>query len=890
VTPAQQALETVQRSPREAIALARRVLVTARGQDAADERATAERAIGLGLRELHDFAGALRHLRRAVRVADRSGSTRTAALARTSYAYVLSNVGRNAAATRELDAALAHLDGMDAGHAVLLRGMVRYYCGRFEEATRDFDAAVDAAGRHGERLVQARALNNRGVLHGYRGDSRRATADLDRAAALFAELGQELAALDVRWNAGNAIAQRGDVPAALRIFAAADGEYRRLDVPRPALLLDRIELLLSVPLIEEARVLADAAVAELRRRGMASDLAEALLARARAALLAGDLDAAEASAAEAGDGFRRQRRRSWEAFARHIRLRAAFLRGERSPALLRATVRVAGALDEVGWRSAALTARIDAARIAADLGRPDRAREQLAQVRRARRGGTAAQRAQGWYAEALRRRLDADPAGAGAALRRGLETLEEYRVSLGATELRARSGVHGEALAAEGLDIALAGGRAGQVLDWAERGRAGALRMTPALPPDDPDLAGALAELRAVTSELSSALLDGRVPPAGLARRQAQLEQRVRELTRQAAAAGAVDRPPRLRSLAAALGDAVLVEYVAHGGRLLAVVVGDGRGTLHDLGELDGLLRELSLLRFALHRLATLPPALLARSGAGANAAALAGRIDRRCLAPLRSRTGDRPLVVVPTGALNAVPWWTLPACRGRPVTVAPSAAVWYRAATAAGGGNGSRPAGAPVLAAGPRLPAAPAEVAALAARVPGATVLTGPDATARAVGQAIDGAPLVHLAAHGTFRADNPLFSAVEFADGPLTVYDLERLRRPPELIVLSACDSGLSAVHPGDELMGLSAALLALGTRTLIATVSAVPAEATAALMLDLHGRMRAGTPPAAALAAAQEAGAGGGDGGGDGPRDGVAWATSAGFVCFGAGWEPG
>src|SRR5215204_4318247 len=127
-----------------------------------DERATAERAIGLSLRELQDFDGALRHLRRAVRIAAAAGSARTAALAGTSYAFVLSNVGRNATAVRVLDAALPHLDGMDAGHAVLLRGMVRYYCGRFEDATRDFDAAVEAAGRYSERLVQARALNNRG--------------------------------------------------------------------------------------------------------------------------------------------------------------------------------------------------------------------------------------------------------------------------------------------------------------------------------------------------------------------------------------------------------------------------------------------------------------------------------------------------------------------------------------------------------------------------------------------------------------------------------------------------------------------------------------------------------------------------------------------------------
>lgn len=71
---------------------------------------------------------------------------------------------------------------------------------------------------------------------------------------------------------------------------------------------------------------------------------------------------------------------------------------------------------------------------------------------------------------------------------------------------------------------------------------------------------------------------------------------------------------------------------------------------------------------------------------------------------------------------------------------------------------------------------------------------------------------------------------------------------------------------------------ALLGLGIRTLIASVLPVPADATTALMLDLHDRMSAGAAPAVALAAAQRAyGVGGDD---------PAAVTGAAFVCFGAG----
>ncbi|MGH8968471.1 MAG: CHAT domain-containing protein, partial [Actinomycetes bacterium] len=175
---------------------------------------------------------------------------------------------------------------------------------------------------------------------------------------------------------------------------------------------------------------------------------------------------------------------------------------------------------------------------------------------------------------------------------------------------------------------------------------------------------------------------------------------------------------------------------------------------------------------------------------------------------------------------------------------------------------------GAVALVAGPRLDHAEAEIAALAGCYPGATVLRGDAATADGTREALDGARLAHVAAHGRFRSDNPLFSCLEMADGPLTVYDLERLRRAPEVLVLSACDSGLSDVKPGDELMGLAAAVMSLGTRTLIASVVPVADEPTRPFMEALHRRLRSGRPPASALAVT------------------TAETGLDGFVCLGAG----
>ena len=153
------------------------------------------------------------------------------------------------------------------------------------------------------------------------------------------------------------------------------------------------------------------------------------------------------------------------------------------------------------------------------------------------------------------------------------------------------------------------------------------------------------------------------------------------------------------------------------------------------------------------------------------------------------------------------------------------------------------------MLVAGPGLAHAEPEIAALAARYPDAVVLSGAEATAANAARALDGAALAHVATHGRFRADHPLFSSLDASDGPLYVYDLERLSSTPQTLVLSACESALSGVRPGDELMGLASAVFALGTRTLIASVTPVDDRDTRTLMLALHAELASGRPAAAA-----------------------------------------
>jgi CHAT domain-containing protein len=210
--------------------------------------------------------------------------------------------------------------------------------------------------------------------------------------------------------------------------------------------------------------------------------------------------------------------------------------------------------------------------------------------------------------------------------------------------------------------------------------------------------------------------------------------------------------------------------------------------------------------------------------------------------------------VVVPTGALHRLPWCCLPGLRARDVTVAPSAALWSQRPPGAEPVPGGPRPGQVMLVAGPGLPGAKAEVDRLARIYPGALVLTGERATVASVVNGFGHCDLVHLAAHGTFRTDSPLFSSVLLADGPLIVHDLERMPRTAPTVVLASCDGGVNGVELGDELIGTAATLLALGVRSLVAPMVGVPDLPTATFMTDLHGHLARGVAPSAALAAAR------------------------------------
>ncbi|MFC3541837.1 CHAT domain-containing protein [Nonomuraea ferruginea] len=514
-------------------------------------------------------------------------------------------------------------------------------------------------------------------------------------------------------------------------------------------------------------------------------------------------------------------------------------------------------------------AHLIAGRLALALGRTAVARTHLAAAARGRRHGPALSRAVAWLAEALRAEAEHDPARLMRACRRGLDVLDQHRATLGSSELRAQASAHGAELAALGQRHALRLDRPRLLLAWSERWRATALAVPSVRPPDDERLQADLAAIRAVTDRLAQARAQG-LPTAHLAAEQLRLERAARSRAlhapgQDADATTGCDVP----ALLAELGGDRLLELVDVDGRLHVLVCGSGTVRRFPAGDTEEAARHIDLARFGLSRLAhgrsTLSPAdLLAQVEKSGRA------LQEALLGDAAHHLGDGEVVIVPPGRLHAVPWALLPALRERTVSVAPSAGTWLRARRA-----GSPSTGRVVLVRGPGLRSDGAEIRHIAPEYPGRVVLGDGTATVAGILRAMDGARLAHVAAHGTFRADSPLFSALRVDDGPLTVYDLERLRRAPRQVVLSSCDSGLTAPTGADELLGLASSLIQLGTTGIVASVVLVNDNAAVPLMVELHRRLSRGACLPAALCEARRAAA----------TDPVATATGWSFVALGA-----
>jgi tetratricopeptide (TPR) repeat protein len=926
---ADRALELAGADPRRALALAEALLE--RADIGGEGRAVAERAAALAELGLGRVAASRARFERARDRALADGVLSRLPEIQIGLAIVLLQSEEPVAAMAEIDAALVLArDRATLGQVQSQRATILMRLGRYPEALEQATIALASCRFAGLAGPVARLLSNQGIVHAYLGDYEEAEVELQEALALLRRQGSDLGVANVVHNLGFVAARRGDIPAALAHFDEAFRQHVRLGIPSPAALTDRCEVLMSARLLPEARAAAAEAIAGLQAAGQAADLAEARLMLAAVAFAGGDFATARSAAEEASEALARQGRNGWAVLGRFVAARATWateaplapipsglgagrLRPEEGARAagtdrrrLAAIVPHAGALARelraAGWRLHALEALIIAARAAIAAGEPAQAVSLLAAAdvaASARHGASSDERVRAWFAVALGRLAGGDSRAALSALRTGLQVAEEHRAAFGATELRARATLASSDLAELGLEIAVGEGSPAGVLEWSERWRARSLWPPEVLPPPDRLLAEGLSQLRHTVAALELVVQAGEGAGAEaqhLVRRRKQLEASIRHRSlgrgRQRRPAAEVPTVPEVQARLGASGSGAVVELVAVAGQLHAVVCTQASCVVRQLGSTAELARWRAAARFALTRLALGRSSYASLVAAGELLGRAASAVDRLLFEPIVgdlsvALTADRPeLVIVPTGTLHSLPWALLPSLRERPLSVAPSLALFMKHS------SGARPGGATVLVAAPGVPSADVEVAALKPLYREAVTLAGRAATAEAVATALQGAARAHVVAHGRFRADNALFSALDLADGPLTVYDLEQIGEGPELLVLSSCDAGRSDVQPGDELMGAAAAMLSLGSRAIVASVVPVPDAGAPSVMAEFHAQLGAGLPPSSALAVTQAA---------HGIR-GLApeeladrslpvlqALAAAGFVCLGAGGRP-
>jgi tetratricopeptide (TPR) repeat protein len=747
------------------------------------------------------------------------------------------------------------------------RGVVFGRANQLDESIAQLDIAVAIRDRAyatggGNHASLATSLLNRGSMHNVAGHPGPAARDFSRLLRVV-ESGQadsrsdaeELAVLYVKAQHGlAALAWRvGDIPRALSYYEKTLAGYARL-MPSalPKARMDQAEALLTAGLSEDAARQLDEALPELLRLRNHQNVAEAELLRATAAFSEGDLAAARKWASSAKRRFERRGNESLGSRAALIRLRADVddaLDRDRVPANLASkALALAETLAKLDLIDQAGLARMLAVRLELRRGELAAAAEHLALVPKPRQVTPVDHRM-------LRRLCLAELAVAGgdrrqayAQARAGLAELSRFRDRMGGVELVSGSAMHGRALGLLAVRLVIEHSRspARQLFGWLERTRAQVYRYQPLPSPADPVLAEKVSEYRYLSREVQQARSTG-AWKRELASRHAALGREVMRLGWRDTPWGQPRPVARVEEVIAELGDRAMISFLAVKDVIMAVVVVAGRVRLVPLGD----VHEVIVAAQEMHAdLDALSPDLLFGPMAKAvsdSAVRRATHLDARLLRPLAALLRDRELVVIPTGALYAVAWGALPSLRGRPVVVVPSATAWLAAQ------RSDRQAGATVLVSGPGLPAAVGEVAGLRRYHPNAEVLDAEQATVPEVLQALDGAALAHVAAHGAHEPANALFSRLELWDGALFAHEMARLRRPPQHVVLAACELALSRIRPGDEALGFAGALLSAGVHTVTAAVTRVGDVAAASAMADYHRQLAAGASPAMALAEA-------------------------------------
>lgn len=834
---------------------------------------------------------ALAALDAAVVAFEALGDTRRAAEVQVNRLHALALLGSYDEATesglRARELFLAHGQEAAAGQIELNLGNLSFRRDRYAEAEAHYRQAHRYILAGGDPRDLARVHNNLALTLTWLHRFREAEALYQRALAMAEAEDLTLTQAEIECNIGNLALLQGRYDRALDYLERSRRRYVALEMPHEAATveLELADAYLELNLAPEAAALYGRLAPSFARLGLRFEEAWATAHHGRAAALLGDDGAARRLLVRARRLFAAEENPTWVALVRlaeaQLCLRAGrFARAERVALLAATGLRASGNTGQL------LLARWLRGEACHALGRDDEARTLLEATLHEAEARSLPQLVWRCCTSLGRIAASVDRAGAEVWLTRATAVIEALRAPLPAEEFRVAFVADKLVPYNELVRLCLedAPPRAAAALAYVERGRSRALAdlLDGAVDPlprarDEFERAG-LARLEELRAELNWCYSQVNRPPEDGGPRSPQAadeiqtailerEEDILALTRQLQQRGAgPGLGPRLDGSSFDLGqlqpelgaDTALVEYFSLDGELLAFIVTDAEvAVVRALGseiEVEALAAQLRFqtdaLRGGVERIARHLPQLERR------ARHYLARLYDILLRPLMPAVGDRRLVVVPYRALHYVPFHALHdgdayVIEGREVAYAPSALALSHCL--------SRPAAVlrrAVLLGVPdeRVPRVRDEVLAIAPLFPQAEVLLDEAATGARLRAALPAADVLHLACHGRFRPDSPLFSALRLADGWMTVRDAYGLELSCDLIALSACETGVSAIAPGDELLGLARGFLSAGAASLLVSLWPVDDAATAEVMAGFYRRLLAGERPAAALRAAQ------------------------------------
>lgn len=763
------------------------------------------------------------------------------------------------------------------------------YMGRYDEALDAYATAEEAYRALGMTEHLGQIIDNRGAILSLLGRGTEALTAHEAAANIFEEAGLTLSQAKALGNIGETCLQLGDYRLSLEAFEKARSLLSSIDALAEEyfLLRNTADSYLALNLYSEALATYREVDSALGEAGMAHERARALWGMGSALVARSELETAEEALAEAAKLFTAAGNTP---LLSGVMLEQASLleaRGDREAALT-VTRRALELVSERDWPVQAVYAHLRLV----DLLLPE-VTEAATHLREAQRLADLLALPQLRYRLNERlgrlRRLQGRDEEARVLLEAAVDEIERLRGTVAQEKMRA-SFLQDKTVAYEDLlRLHLARGSDKDLqlaITVAERAKSRALVdlltgvvRREAVAVGDPGTRARIQNLQADLDATYNQVLgctggsDHDIPLPDLHDRAVELEEEISLLRLQAATASPdpfAASVPREDIREQLPSDVTLLAYHVVGDEILAFVSVHGRvrvvrrlGTVH-------------MVRQLLRRLETQWDRVrVGREFAGRHMALLE-RSTRRVLSGLydelvasvegllgeiaRSVSGgaDSPpkLAVVPHGPLHQVPFHALfdgekYLIERFEISYAPSATVYVLCQERQPRDSNS------ALVMGvddPLIPAAMAEARTVAGCFSEAELRAGESATVTALRRGAPERGSLHLACHGLFRADNPMFSSLKLQDGWLMAADAMDLDLAGALVVLSACESGRSEVIGGDEVLGLVRAFLGAGAATLVVSQWLVQDETTAALMEGWYGRLDDGMERSTALRAAQ------------------------------------